>query len=119
MISQTHPQIPVLELSGTPSELGEGHGEQQRGQIQEYSERFLEWLLRHSACAQREQDVWDKWSPQVACNERVAPHLVEEMRGIARGAGVSFERIFLLNSILDLVSFCYLEMGVNFVCTSI
>ena len=117
-MSQAHPQIPVLELSGSPSELGEGHGEQQRAQIREYSERFLEWLLRHSVFAQCEQDVWEKWLPQVAANERVAPHLVEEMRGIARGAGVSFERIFLLNSILDLVSFCYLEMGVNFGCTS-
>ena len=118
MMSQARTQIPVLELSGTPSQLGEGHGEQQRSQIQEYSERFLEWLLRHASCAQREQEVWEKWSPQVAYNERVAPHLVEEMRGIARGADVSFERIFLLNSILDLVSFCYLEMGVNFGCTS-
>src|SRR5205814_1740060 len=42
---------------------------------------------------------------------REAPELVEEMRGIARGAGVPFERIFLLNSLLDLSSFRYLDLA--------
>jgi isopenicillin-N N-acyltransferase-like protein len=39
---------------------------------------------------------------------------VDEMRGIARGAAVPFERIFLLNSLLDLSSFRYLELAENF-----
>ena len=117
-MSPAHPQIPVLELSGAPSQLGEGHGEQQRDRIREYSERLLEWQLRESVLPASEQTLWEKWAPQVSHNERFAPHLVAEMRGIARGAGVPFERIFLLNSTLDLVSFCYLEMGVNFGCTS-
>src|SRR5262249_21898436 len=52
-------------------------------------------------------------------NQREAPDLVEEMRGIARGAGVPFERIFLLNSLLDLGSFRYLELAGAFAgCTT-
>ena len=65
-----------------------------------------------------EEGLWSRWAPQVAHSERVAPELVEEMRGIARGSGVPFERVFLLNSMLDLVGFHYLPMAQNFGCTT-
>jgi isopenicillin-N N-acyltransferase-like protein len=58
-----------------------------------------------------EQQLWDRWAPQVAVNRREAPELVEEMHGIARGAAVPFERVFLLNSLLDLNSFRYLDLA--------
>jgi isopenicillin-N N-acyltransferase-like protein len=61
-----------------------------------------------------EADLWARWAPQVAANQREAPDLVEEMRGIARGAGVAFERVFLLNSLLDLNSFRYLDLATAF-----
>jgi isopenicillin-N N-acyltransferase-like protein len=57
--------------------------------------------------------LWERWAPQVAVNQRGAPELVEEMKGIARGAAVPFERIFLLNSLLDLNSFCYLDLAAS------
>jgi len=61
------------------------------------------------------ESLWARWSPQVAYNQREAPPaLVEEMHGIARGAGVPFERIFLLNSMLDLNSFRYYELAETF-----
>jgi isopenicillin-N N-acyltransferase-like protein len=108
------PHIPVLDLSGTPSQIGAAHGEMQRPRIREYVDRFLSWLLGSTAVSLTEESLWARWAPQVPVNQRAAPALVEEMMGIARGASVPFERIFLLNSLLDLNSFRYLEMAQNF-----
>lgn len=113
-----HPDIPTLNLSGTPAQIGEAHGEAAREKIKDHTDRFLELLLSRAVTVPDEESLWSKWSPQVSANERFAPDLVEEMRGIARGSGVSFERIFLLNSLLDLVSFYYADMAENFGCTS-
>jgi isopenicillin-N N-acyltransferase-like protein len=113
-MARTHPSIPVLDLSGTPAQLGAAHGEAQRDRIREFADQFLGWLTRSAPIAVTEETLWARWAPQVAVNQREAPALVEEMRGIARGAGVSIERIFLLNSLLDLGSFRYLELAMNF-----
>jgi isopenicillin-N N-acyltransferase-like protein len=113
-MAQQHPTIPTLDLSGTPSQVGAAHGESQRARIREYADRFLGWLLETAAVRLTEEELWGRWAPQAAVNQREAPELVEEMRGIARGSGVSFERIFLLNSLLDLNSFRYLDLAQPF-----
>lgn len=113
-MAATHPVIPVLELSGTPAQIGAAHGEAQRERIRAYLDEFLGWLIRTAAIHLTEESLWGRWAGQVAANQREAPHLVEEMRGIARGAGVPFERVFLLNSLLDLNSFRYLGLAQNF-----
>src|SRR5437660_7552951 len=113
-MAKSHPNIPVLELSGAPGQIGAAHGESQRQRIREYGERFISWLLSASAVRLTEQQLWERWAPQVAVNQREAPDMVEEMRGIARGAGVPFERVFLLNSLLDLNSFRYLDLATAF-----
>jgi isopenicillin-N N-acyltransferase-like protein len=111
MAGSTHPTIPVLDLAGSPGQVGAAHGEAQRERIREYADRFVGWLVSSSSVRIAESDLWARWAPQVAVNQREAPDLIEEMRGIARGAGVSFERIFLLNSLLDLGSFRYLDLA--------
>ena len=92
-MARMHPVIPTLDLSGTPAQVGAAHGEAQRERIREYADRFLGWLLRSTAVSLTEEGLWARWAPQVAANQREAPELVEEMRGIARGSGVPFERI--------------------------
>ena len=114
-MARDHPLIPVLELSGTPAQIGAAHGEAQRSRIREYVDRFLGWLLHTAAVPLTEKALWAAWAPQVAVNRSEAPALVEEMHGIARGAGVPFERIFLLNSFWDLNSLRYLRTAQNFV----
>jgi isopenicillin-N N-acyltransferase-like protein len=114
MAGSTHPSIPVLDLAGTPGQFGAAHGEAQRERIRAYAERFLDFVLSTAAVRISEADLWARWAPQVAMNQREAPDLVDEMRGIARGAGVPFERIFLLNSLLDLGSFRYLDLATGF-----
>src|SRR5437660_5740610 len=113
-MAKSHPNIPVLELSGAPGQIGAAHGEAQRERIREYAERFISWTLSMAAVRVTEAELWARWAPQVAVNQREAPDMVEEMRGIARGAGVPFERVFLLNSLLDLNSFRYLGLATAF-----
>jgi isopenicillin-N N-acyltransferase-like protein len=113
-MSRESSSIPVLDLHGTPAQLGAAHGESLRERIREYADRYLGWLLRTAAVTLTEEALWSRWASQVAANERDAPALVEEMRGIARGSGVPFERIFLLNSLLDLGSFRYLGLAQNY-----
>src|SRR5689334_21493201 len=113
-MARTHPNIPVLDLSGTPAQLGAAHGEARRERIREYADRFLGWLLNAAAVSLTEETLWSHWATQVSVIQCEAPALVEEMRGIARGSGVPFERIFLLSSLLDLSSFRYLPLAQNF-----
>jgi isopenicillin-N N-acyltransferase-like protein len=111
--------IPVVSLSGTPAQIGAAHGEDQRDRIRAHVDRFLSSTLGGAAVTLTEAGLWSKWAVQVAANQAEAPDLVEEMRAIARGAGVPFERIFLLNSMLDLNSFRYLPLAQNFAgCTT-
>jgi isopenicillin-N N-acyltransferase-like protein len=113
-MSANHPVIPTLALAGTPAQLGAAHGEALREQVRAHAERFLDYMLTQSATGLTQEKLWSTWSPQVAVNEREAPQLVEEMRGIARGAGVAFDRIFLLNSLLDVNGLRFFDLAANF-----
>ena len=113
-MSANLPPVPVLDLAGTPGQIGAAHGEACREPIRAYVDRFIGFVLANATLPLTEEKLWGHWSPQVGANERAAPELVEEMRGIARGAAVPFERIFLLNSMLDLNAFRFLGMVENF-----
>ena len=63
-MASTHPSIPVLDLAGTPGQVGAAHGESQRDRIRDYAERFLGWLLSTVAVRLTEQQLWDRWAPQ-------------------------------------------------------
>ena len=86
------PEIPVLELSGGPADVGAAHGEAERKRIGQYADRFIGWLIRSASVSLTEESLWAKWAPQVAVNERLAPNLIQEMRSIARGSGVVMDR---------------------------
>lgn len=113
------PKLPVIDLTGTPSQIGAAHGEALRPLIRQYCDDFIGFILKQSVLSLSEESLWAKWAPQVAVNQREAPALIEEMQGIARGAGVPFERIFLLNSLLDLNCLRYFDMAGAFAgCTT-
>jgi isopenicillin-N N-acyltransferase-like protein len=96
--------IQVLDVEGTPAQMGEAHGEALRDVIRAHAERHQEWLLAAVAMRLDEDGLRALWTPRLVANEATAPQLVEEMRGIARGSGVPFEKVFLLNSLLDVGS---------------
>jgi isopenicillin-N N-acyltransferase-like protein len=95
------PPMQVLGLEGSPTQIGEAHGEALRDAIRAHVERQLDRLLTGTVMRLDEPGLWALWASRLTANEAAAPELIEEMRGIARGAGVPFERIFLLNSLLD------------------
>ncbi|GAA1929512.1 C45 family autoproteolytic acyltransferase/hydolase [Streptomyces durmitorensis] len=88
--------LPVIEISGTPVERGHQYGEAVRPQLHAalayYEEAFgqssgLTWSQVATRAARWTEPVRD-----------YAPHLLEEMRGIAEGAGVDLTDILALNA---------------------
>ena len=88
------PEFSVLEVSGGPADVGAAHGEAERKRIGQYADRFIGWLIRSASDSLTEESLWAKWAPPVTVNERLAPNLIQEMRGIARGSGVVMDRHF-------------------------
>ena len=112
-------EIPLLELKGSPAAIGEAHGESIRELVREHVERHREWIFSQSAVPLDDEKLSALWQPYIAANEVVARDLVEEMEGIARGAGVPFEHVFQVNSLLDIGNFRWLDCVRGLVgCTS-
>lgn len=87
--------IRTIEISGTPRERGRQYGEAAADLIEGaigYYEAALTQQTGMSWAAIT--DSVKRWLP--VC-EQHAPHLVEEMQGIADGSGRSFEEILTLN----------------------
>ncbi|MFF8841269.1 C45 family autoproteolytic acyltransferase/hydrolase [Streptomyces sp. NPDC015127] len=91
----TH-SIPLVEVSGTPLQRGRQYGEAVRAQLETavgyYSEAFgssagLTWQQVTARAARWQEPVRD-----------YAPHLLDEMRGIADGAGLDLLDILALNA---------------------
>jgi isopenicillin-N N-acyltransferase-like protein len=102
-VNVTAEVFPLIECAGTPYEMGTQHGAEHRDLVLRSLETF-ERLL-----AGLDRPVSTEWATALAMEsladaEAYAPELVEEVRGIADGVGVGFERIFALNASLDLLS---------------
>ncbi len=92
--------IPVLELKGEPYDRGRQHGEALRSGIQE----MLSWEAEANvpllgSRKSRMQEYTNKFIPYI---EQYAADLLDEMKGIAEGAGVTLGDIVQLNSSLEL-----------------
>lgn len=78
----------VVECSGSPTRLGEVTGEALRAEIAETL----------ALLPLRARQEWQRRSPGfTAVLERRLPHVLAEMRGLARGAGVDEQEILRLN----------------------
>jgi isopenicillin-N N-acyltransferase-like protein len=92
--------IPIIELSGNPFERGLVHGERLAGQIAELSELEAGDLMQ--ATKMSEEDLWGFAEQCLPIAEAYSPDLFQELRGIAEGANLPLQRIFILNAFLDL-----------------
>ncbi len=94
-----HP-CPLIEVSGTPQQRGQQHGRQA-------AERIRRGIADYSAQLQRsgfgEAELREAVAGYLPVIENFDAHYVEEMRGIAEGAGVPFEQIVLLNARTELL----------------
>ncbi|MEV6756248.1 C45 family peptidase [Streptomyces sp. NPDC051214] len=88
--------LPLIEISGTPAGRGRQYGEAVRPQLHAALAYYEEAFGQSSGL------TWDqvtaratRWLEPV---RDYAPHLLEEMRGIAEGAGVTLPDILALNA---------------------
>ena len=82
-------QFPVIEVSGTSYEMGYQHGAQAADLVRKY----LLWIEK---LTHRSRDVLCRNAMTfVPALEALSPALVTEMRGLAAGAGISFEEAVL------------------------
>ncbi len=104
-------RFPVVEMRGTPYEMGHQYGRQQGALIRDLAARFDALMLRpESAAAGRELA-----NAAVPCVKDAAPDLIEEVEGIAAGCELTFEQVFRLNCSVELFAWqgCLDEQVVN------
>jgi isopenicillin-N N-acyltransferase-like protein len=88
--------LPLIELSGTPTERGRAYGEAARQQIEASIAYYVEAFAYASGLAWPDAVARARtWRPVV---EAAAPDLLAEMDGIAAGANVSPDDILALNA---------------------
>jgi isopenicillin-N N-acyltransferase like protein len=88
--------IPLIEISGTPAERGRAYGEAARTEIARSLDYYREAFAASSGLAW--PDVLTRARSWRGIIHQAAPHLLEEMDGIAEGAGVTADDIVALNA---------------------
>ncbi|MHC4847876.1 MAG: C45 family autoproteolytic acyltransferase/hydrolase [Planctomycetota bacterium] len=87
--------IPVLELRGTPRERGRLHGRVFKSQIRFLVREYYEAFALKLAGAEGIRDWTDKVLPHIPA------HHLEEVKGIAEGAGIPERTILEINCVVD------------------
>lgn len=110
--------LPLLEISGRPRDRGRAHGEGFREQVRTLLSVYFDYLDRTSRSHRVEpltkKRALDLSGAYLGPADASAPDLLEEVRGIADGAGVPFAEVLALNAFLDLfdhLSPAFVEAG--------
>ncbi|MEZ0168025.1 C45 family autoproteolytic acyltransferase/hydolase [Microvirga sp. TS319] len=86
---------PLIEVSGAPRERGRQYGEQAAGRVRLGIEHYSSQIAGQKPFKDDIAALVDKFLPAI---DRFDPTYLEEMRGIAEGAGVALESVVLLNA---------------------
>jgi isopenicillin-N N-acyltransferase like protein len=104
MMASTSPTLPCVTVRGGPYERGLRHGQECGDLIARYPDTLLGTIRQEAAWRALPIDSsLDRDSLLARClaflpqYEAFAPHLVEEMRGIADGAKLEFAEVLLVN----------------------
>lgn len=89
------PECPLIELSGTASVRGQQYGEQAKKQILKGVEHYSEQIDSRGLKRDDLGEIIGLFQQKI---EEFDPAYIEEMQGIADGAGVDLTSIVLLNS---------------------
>lgn len=94
--------FPVIEVEGTPYECGKQYGQAAATLIKKNLEAYVRLYSFHT---QLERDAAIKKAQRYLLPiEQFSPDILEEMHGIAEGAGVSLAEVVLLNTRMELLS---------------
>ncbi|WP_158735660.1 C45 family peptidase [Alteribacillus sp. YIM 98480] len=85
-----------LVLKGTPKEIGKQHGEYGKEQVMKSLETYEQLFYGYQKISWIQAK--EKALQHIAAIEKLDAHLIEEMEGVAEGAGVDFEDILTLNA---------------------
>ncbi len=96
--------VQVLKLKGTPREIGRQHGEQVPDLIKD-NLRFYMNLWQHMGGVSRDKILTDV-EGFVPFIEQYDADLIDEMYGVAEGAGLEFREIAALNARTELTFAC-------------
>ena len=95
----------VVEVEGTPFEMGYQHGSELRDLVALSLETFRREMTSdpyglHGPGAERPsfEQVLQVAAVSIPLADEYAPDLVEEVRGLAEGSGFAFEEVFALNT---------------------
>jgi len=88
-------RLDVVDVCGNSRQMGRSHGEQRRDQIASDLQQLDELAARWGARRQSVLECFGVFKPMF---EHVAPALIDEMLGVAEGAGRSFDEILFLNA---------------------
>ncbi len=97
--------VPVLELSGTPFEMGFAHGRAFQGAIRNYAEERVA-LAGSPVWANRSVSRAEVLALAEACvpiHREFSPDLGEELDGMAAGSGVSVAELIVVGGFTDFV----------------
>jgi isopenicillin-N N-acyltransferase-like protein len=96
-------ELPLIEIGGEPFERGRQHGAQAADLIKANLDGY--WRLFEHDTGLDRAAVLNLARQYLQPIEACAPHLLEEMRGIAEGAGVSLDEILALNCRTEILSY--------------
>ena len=94
------PNPPLIEIEGSPRDRGRQYGEQAAQRIKLGIEHYATQLDRSKLTWQDIRDITGKYEPTIAAFDA---DYIEEMRGIAEGAGVEYAAVLLLNARTELL----------------
>ncbi len=99
---------PVIELSGTPYELGRAHGEQLSEPARACVRSLLGYFrgyIKVPFVGRWVADWWlsRSWKPARAY---IAPEILEELRGLSESSGIAYRDLCLMHAIADRTYSC-------------
>ena len=87
--------LPFIQVRGAPFEIGQQYGQMAREKI------MLHAMNQKWAMARRKPEDPEWWRREIPkylpIYEELVPHMVEEMHGIARGARMDLDDVYLIN----------------------
>lgn len=93
----SHPPLPVVDVAGSPREIGRGVGEALRDGLQHCAEGHRQGL-DSTLGWQVAMDIAARLEPLAMA---AIPDLIEELRGMAEGSGVPFATLFSMNALQE------------------
>lgn len=101
--------FPFVSVSGTPFERGRQYGAAVPSRVRRSIELYGDQLAKLGYDEAEKSRLIDEFAREI---EAYGPHYLEEMRGIAAGAGVSFEDVVMINARTEVIAKARLEKNI-------